>query len=34
VDVFAYFNNDIQGHAIVNAADLKRQLGIDHKPGD
>ena len=34
VDVFAYFNNDIQGHAVVNAADLKRQLGIDHKPGD
>ncbi len=25
-DVFAYFNNDVQGHAIRNAADLKRYV--------
>ncbi|HET7006861.1 MAG TPA: DUF72 domain-containing protein [Candidatus Binatia bacterium] len=27
-DVFAYFNNDAQGHALGNAADLKRYVGI------
>jgi uncharacterized protein YecE (DUF72 family) len=26
-DVFAYFNNDAQGHAVANAADLKRLVG-------
>ena len=25
-DVFAYFNNDVQGHAVQNAADLKRYV--------
>jgi uncharacterized protein YecE (DUF72 family) len=25
-DVFAYFNNDAQGHAVTNAADLKRYV--------
>jgi uncharacterized protein YecE (DUF72 family) len=25
-DVFAYFNNDVQGHALRNAADLKRYV--------
>jgi uncharacterized protein YecE (DUF72 family) len=25
-DVYAYFNNDAQGHAVTNAADLKRYL--------
>ena len=26
-DVYAYFNNDAQGHAITNATDLKRYVG-------
>ncbi len=28
LDVFVYFNNDIHGHAIVDARTLKRQLGL------
>jgi len=27
-DVFAYFNNDAEGYALKNAADLKRYLGL------
>jgi uncharacterized protein YecE (DUF72 family) len=26
LDVFAYFNNDVHGHAVQNAADLKRYV--------
>ena len=26
LDVFAYFNNDAQGYAVQNAADLKRYV--------
>jgi uncharacterized protein YecE (DUF72 family) len=29
VDVFAYFNNDVGGHAVENAGMLKRYLGLD-----
>jgi uncharacterized protein YecE (DUF72 family) len=28
LDVFAYFNNDVHGHALENAAALKRQVGL------
>jgi uncharacterized protein YecE (DUF72 family) len=30
LDVFVYFNNDIHGHAVVDARTLKRQLGISY----
>jgi uncharacterized protein YecE (DUF72 family) len=29
LDVFAYFNNDARGHAVENAADLRRHVGGD-----
>lgn len=30
LDVFAYFNNDAQGYAVRNAADLKRYAGVSN----
>jgi len=32
VDVYAYFNNDVEGHAVRNALDLRRYVeGAEHK---
>jgi len=28
-DVFAYFNNDAQGHAVKNAVELRRHVGME-----
>jgi uncharacterized protein YecE (DUF72 family) len=32
-DVFAYFNNDVEGHAVANAVELKRHLGTETRTG-
>jgi uncharacterized protein YecE (DUF72 family) len=32
LDVFAYFNNDVGGHALHNATDLRRYAQIDKSP--